>query len=543
MAQKKVSTASKIVILDFGSQYTQVIARRIRECQVYSEILKFDTPAAEIARRGACGIILSGGPASVYAKDAPQVDAGIFKLGLPILGICYGMQLMGSHLGGKVEHSARREYGAGQLLLKAESGTRKAKRVDCPLFHGLPDVLDIWNSHGDKITKLPRGFQAVAHTDNSPFAAIEEPKRKFYGLQFHPEVVHTPRGKEILANFVYNICGGRMDWTMGSFIDQACAEIREQVGDDQVVLGLSGGVDSSVAAALIHRAIGDQLTCIFVNNGVLRHNEAEIVQRVFGENFKIKLKYIDATKRFLTKLKGVTDPERKRKIIGGEFIRVFEDAIAGLTRVRGNNRKSKIENRKFKWLAQGTLYPDVIESVSISGNPAALIKSHHNVGGLPKRMKFKLLEPLRQLFKDEVREVGAQLGLPKEIVQRQPFPGPGLAVRILGEVKPERLRILRDADAIVVSEMKASDWYYRVWQSFAVLLPVRSVGVMGDERTYDYTIAIRIVESLDGMTADWVRIPYDLLGKISSRIMNEVKGVNRVCYDVSSKPPATIEWE
>lgn len=517
---------SKILILDFGSQYTQVIARRVRECQVYSQIVRYDTPAAELKKMGARGIILSGGPSSVYSKNAPQVDPAIFKLGLPILGICYGMQLMGFHLGGKVEHSERREYGAGMLNVKR----------NCELFHGLPDQLDIWNSHGDKLTKLPKGYQVVATTDNSPFAAIEDPKRKFYGLQFHPEVAHTPRGKEILQNFVYNICGCKMDWTMGSFIEQTCEEIRQQVGDDHVVLGLSGGVDSSVAAALLHKAIGDQLTCIFVNNGLLRANEEEVVQRVFGENFHIKLKYVNASKRFLNKLKGITDPERKRKIIGVEFIRVFEDAVKELT------QKSK-KGAKFKWLAQGTLYPDVIESVAISGNPAALIKSHHNVGGLPKRMKFKLVEPLRQLFKDEVRQVGLQLGLPHEIVHRQPFPGPGLAVRILGDITPERLRILRDADSIVVSEMKASEWYYRVWQSFAVMLPVRSVGVMGDERTYENTIALRIVESQDGMTADWVRLPYDVLHRISSRIINEVKGVNRVCYDVSSKPPSTIEWE
>ena len=518
---------SKILILDFGSQYTQVIARRVRECQVYSQIIRFDTPAVEIKKLGANGIILSGGPASVYSKNAPQSDPGIFKLGLPILGICYGMQLMGYHLGGKVEHSARREYGAGLLHVKKS----------CALFHGLPEALDIWNSHGDKLTKLPKGFITTGKTDNSDFAAIEDPKRRIFGLQFHPEVAHTPRGKEILQNFVYNICECKMDWTMGSFIDQTCAEVREQVGGDHVVLGLSGGVDSSVAAALLHKAIGDQLTCIFVNNGVLRHNEAEAVQRVFGENFRIKLKYVNATKRFLTKLKGVTDPEKKRKIIGNEFVKVFEDAVVDLT------RKSKHKNSKFKYLAQGTLYPDVIESISISGNPAALIKSHHNVGGLPKKMKLKLVEPLRQLFKDEVRQVGLQLDLPHEIVYRQPFPGPGLAVRILGEINNERLRILRDADAIVVSEMKASEWYYRVWQSFAVLLPVRSVGVMGDERTYENTIALRIVESQDGMTADWVRLPYELLGKISSRIINEVKGVNRVCYDISSKPPSTIEWE
>jgi len=521
---------SKIIILDFGSQYTQVIARRIRECQVYSQILKFDTPASEIAKLGARGIILSGGPSSVYSDNAPQIDPAVFDLGLPVLGICYGMQLMGFHLCGKVEHSDRREYGAGSLFLTDETGQRTGK---CGLFDGLPDAMDVWNSHGDKLTKLPAGFHAVGHTDNSPFAAIEHPEKRFFGLQFHPEVAHTPRGKEVIQNFVYKICGCKMDWTMGSFIDQICSEIRQQVGSDHVVLGLSGGVDSSVAAALLHKAIGDQLTCVFVNNGLLRANEAEAVERLFGENFQMKLKTVHASERFLTKLAGVTDPEAKRKVIGGEFIRVFETAVRELT----------TSDQNFKFLAQGTLYPDVIESVSISGNPAALIKSHHNVGGLPDDMKFELVEPLRQLFKDEVRQVGLQLGLPNEVVNRQPFPGPGLAVRILGEITEERLRILRDADTIVVSEMKASGWYYKVWQSFAVLLPVRSVGVMGDERTYDYTIALRIVDSQDGMTADWVRLPYEVLGKISSRIINEVKGVNRVCYDVSSKPPSTIEWE
>jgi GMP synthase (glutamine-hydrolysing) len=515
---------SRIVILDFGSQYTQVIARRVRECQVYSQILPFDTPAKEIAKIGAKGIILSGGPSSVYAKKAPHPDPAIFKLGLPMLGICYGVQLMAHFLGGKVEHSERREYGHGQLKLNEK----------CPLFEGLGSTLDVWNSHGDKVTKLPKGFRIVAKKENAPYAAIEDPKRRFYGLQFHPEVAHTPRGKELLENFIYEICEAAPDWTMGSFIEETCENIRKQVGDDHVLLGLSGGVDSSVAAALLHKAIGDQLTCVFVNNGLLRANEAEAVQRIFGEHFHIKLKYVDATTRFLTKLKGVTDPEKKRKIIGNEFVYVFQDATKQL---------AKKKDSKFKWLAQGTLYPDVIESVAIAGNPAALIKSHHNVGGLPKNMKFKLLEPLRELFKDEVREVGAQLGLPKEIVQRQPFPGPGLAVRILGDITKERLRVLREADTIVVSEMKAADWYYKVWQSFAVLLPVKSVGVMGDERTYENTCAVRIVESQDGMTADWVRLPYDLLARISNRIVNEVKGINRCVYDITSKPPGTIEWE
>jgi GMP synthase (glutamine-hydrolysing) len=525
---------SRIVILDFGSQYTQVIARRVRECQVYSQILPCETPVEKIAALHPKGLILSGGPASVYAKDAPQPDPAIFELGLPILGICYGVQLMAHHLGGKVEDSERREYGRGQLHVTKSSA----------LFAGLGEIVDVWNSHGDKLTKLPHGFHAVAQTDNSPYAAIEDARKKIFGIQFHPEVVHTPRGKEIIQNFVYDICGAQMDSTMGSFIEHTCEQVRRQVGDDCVILGLSGGVDSSVAAALLHKAIGDQLTCVFVNNGLLRSNEAEVVQRVFGDNFHLKLKYVNASARFLKKLKGITAPERKRKIIGNEFIRVFEDAVRSLARKqKAESRNGKPETTSFRFLAQGTLYPDVIESIAIGGNPAALIKSHHNVGGLPKRMKFQLVEPLRELFKDEVREVGAQLGLPKEIVQRQPFPGPGLAVRILGEITHERLRILRDADTIVVSEMKASEWYYKVWQSFAVLLPVRSVGVMGDERTYENTIAIRIVESQDGMTADWVRLPYEVLANISTRIINEVRGVNRVCYDISTKPPATIEWE
>jgi GMP synthase (glutamine-hydrolysing) len=387
---------------------------------------------------------------------------------------------------------------------------------------------------------LPDGFRVIAITEGCDYAAVEDPKRNLFGLQFHPEVVHSPRGKEILQNFAYHICHCAMDWTMGSFVEEACDRVRHQVGDEKVVLGLSGGVDSSVVAALLHKAIGDQLTCIFVNNGLLRAREEEVVQRVFGENFHIKLKYVDATDRFLTKLRGVVDPEQKRKIIGNEFIRVFEDAILDLAE---KDHQSPVTNHEFRFLAQGTLYPDVIESVSIEGNPSQVIKSHHNVGGLPEKMHFQLVEPVRQLFKDEVRQLGLQLGLPKEIVYRQPFPGPGLAVRVLGEVTAENLAVLREADTIVQSEMEASDWYYRVWQSFAVLLPVRSVGVMGDQRTYENTIVLRIVESQDGMTADWVRVPYELLARISSRISNEVKGVNRVCYDISSKPPSTIEWE
>ena len=510
----------QIVILDFGSQYTQVIARRIRECNVYSTILHYNTPAAEIAALKPSGIILSGGPSSVYAKNAPLPDKEIFNLGVPVLGICYGVQLLAHFLGGKVEKGLKREYGKGTLTVKDSS---------CALFTKLPKSLQVWNSHGDKLTKLPNGFKPVAATENSEYAAIENRAKKYFGLQFHPEVVHTPRGREIYSNFVHGVCGCGKNWTMRNYIEQAVEEIRAQVGKEHVVLGLSGGVDSSVAAALLHKAIGKQLTCIFVNNGLLRAREAEVVQQVFGKNFKIKLQYEDAAPLFLRKLKGVTDPEQKRKIIGKTFIEVFQAA----TKRAG----------KAKFLAQGTLYPDVIESVPIAGNPAALIKSHHNVGGLPKNMKFQLVEPLKCLFKDEVRLLGEELGVPKEIVWRQPFPGPGLGVRILGEVTPARCEILRNADAIVVEEMKASGLYYKIWQSFAVLLPVRSVGVMGDERTYDFTIAIRAVESQDGMTADWVKLPYDLLEKLASRIINEVKGVNRCVFDITSKPPGTIEWE
>src|SRR6267378_1406761 len=510
----------QIILLDFGSQYTQVIARRIRECNVYSTILSYDTPASEIAALAPKGIILSGGPASVYAKNAPLPDREIFELGIPVLGICYGLQVLAHFLGGKVEPGQRREFGKGTLRVKDSF---------CPLFAGLPETLQVWNSHGDKLTRIPPGFKSVATTENSDYAALENRQKKMFGLQFHPEVVHTPQGKEIIGNFVHNICGCGKNWTMHSYIDQAVNAIRDQVGKEKVILGLSGGVDSSVAAALLHKAIGKQLTCIFVNNGVLRGREAGVVRDVFVRHFKIKLQYEDASKLFLRRLKGVTDPERKRKVIGKTFIEVFEAA----TKRAG----------KAKFLAQGTLYPDVIESVPIGGNPAAMIKSHHNVGGLPKRMRFKLVEPLKCLFKDEVRELGLELGLPREIVLRQPFPGPGLAVRILGEVTPQRLEILRNADTIVVEEMKLTGWYYKIWQSFAVLLPVRSVGVMGDERTYDYTIAIRAVESQDGMTADWVKLPYELLEKLSSRIINEVKGVNRVCLDITSKPPGTIEWE
>jgi len=510
----------QIVILDFGSQYTQVIARRIRECNVYSTILRYDTPAGEIAALNPRGLILSGGPSSVYASDAPLPDKAIFKLGVPVLGICFGVQLLAHFLGGKVEKGQKREYGKGTLSVIDKS---------CTLFRQLPGQLQVWNSHGDKLTRLPKDFIAVATTENSDYAAIEHPQKKFFGLQFHPEVVHTPRGRELIANFVHRVCGCGKGWTMRSYIDLAVDQIRAQVGKERVILGLSGGVDSSVAAALLHKAIGNQLTCIFVNNGLLRAREAEVVREVFGRNFKLKLQYEDASALFLRKLKNVTDPEKKRKVIGKTFIDVFQAA----TRRAGRAR----------FLAQGTLYPDVIESVPIAGNPAALIKSHHNVGGLPRNMKFALVEPLKCLFKDEVRQLGIELGLPKEIVWRQPFPGPGLAVRVLGEVTSKKCTILRNADAIVVEEMKSSGLYYKIWQSFAVLLPCRSVGVMGDERTYDFTIAIRAVESQDGMTADWVKLPYALLEKLATRIINEVKGVNRCVFDITSKPPGTIEWE
>ncbi|MFT3829598.1 MAG: glutamine-hydrolyzing GMP synthase [Opitutaceae bacterium] len=508
-----------IAVLDFGSQYTQVIARRIRECQVYSKIYHYSTPAETLKKDGVLGIILSGGPSSVLAKDAPIPDKGIFALGLPVLGICYGVQLMGHLLGGKVANSDEREYGHGRLQILRQGA----------LFSGLGHVVRVWNSHGDKLTQLPRGFSATARTENSPYAAIENAEKKFYGLQFHPEVHHTENGVQILRNFLYNVCGCRGDWSMANFVDRAIAEIREKVGDGRVILGLSGGVDSSVAAALIHKAIGKQLTCVFVDNGLLRKNERDAVVALYKRNFKIDLRVADSGEIFLRKLKGVTDPEKKRKIIGKTFITVFEDSLKSIG--------------KAEFLAQGTLYPDVIESVSIGGNPAAVIKSHHNVGGLPARMKLKLLEPLRELFKDEVRALGTELGLPREVVWRQPFPGPGLAVRVMGEIRPEYLEILRNADAILHEEMVESGYYYKVWQSFCVFLPVQTVGVLGDERVYDYVIAVRVVESVDAMTADWSKLPYDLLQKVSSRITNEVRGVSRVVYDISSKPPATIEWE
>jgi GMP synthase (glutamine-hydrolysing) len=508
-----------IAVLDFGSQYTQVIARRLRERNVYSRVYRYDVPAATLRADGVQGVILSGGPSSVFAKDAPQPDSGLWHIGVPVLGICYGLQLIGHLLGGTVAHSDQREYGRGRLRIAGES----------LLFTGIPAEIQVWNSHGDKLTALPAGFQAVAQTENSAFAAIEDRLRGIYGLQFHPEVFHTEHGTAILANFVTGVCGCHGTWTMANYAERAIEQIRETVGDKRVILGLSGGVDSSVAAALIHRAIGSQLTCVFVDNGLLRKNEVGAVKKLFADNFQMNLVVAEAADLFLDRLAGVTDPERKRKIIGNTFVEVFEQEVQQIGEV--------------DFLAQGTIYPDIIESVPIGGNPAALIKSHHNVGGLPERMRMKILEPLNQLFKDEVRRLGEELGLPREVVWRQPFPGPGLAVRVLGAITAENLQILREADAILIEEIKRAGLYYKVWQSFAVFLPVKTVGVMGDERTYDYVIALRVVESVDAMTADWARLPNDLLALISSRIINEVKGVNRVVLDISSKPPSTIEWE
>ena len=510
-------THQTIVVLDFGSQFTQLIARRLRELSVYSEILPFDTPAAEIAKRQPAGIILSGGPKSVSEEGAPRCDRAVLSSGVPVLGICYGMQLMTDLMGGRVEPAPHREFGLATIRIEP----------DAPLFASVPDELRVWASHGDFVAAAPPGFVVTATSSNAPVAAMASPAQQLYALLFHPEVAHTDRGLDILRNFAYGVCGCRGDWTMASFVEEATNRIREQVGSGRVVCGLSGGVDSTVAAMLIHRAVGERLTCIFVDNGVMRLDEADQIQRRF-ERLQLPLVFVDAVQLFLDRLAGVTDPERKRKIIGATFIDVFEEEAAKLG--------------SFDFLAQGTLYPDVIESVSVIG-PSHVIKSHHNVGGLPERMRFKLVEPLRLLFKDEVREVGKELGLEDEFVWRQPFPGPGLAVRILGEVSESRLNLVRRADAIVADEVKKAGWYRRLWQSFAVLLPVQSVGVMGDARTYEYTIAIRAVESKDGMTADWARLPHELLASISSRIVNEVKGINRVVFDISSKPPSTIEWE
>ena len=506
----------KILVLDFGSQYTQLIARRVREAKVYSGIMPYNTPPGKIKKFRPKGIILSGGPSSVYQKGAPLCSRKIFDLNIPILGICYGMQLMTHLFGGKVARAQKREYGKAELFIDDNTGILK----------GLGDV--VWMSHGDRIDEMPEGFVAIGHTPNSPVAAMGNVRKGFYGLQFHPEVVHTPKGSEILHNFIFSICGCSPSWTMKSFLDYSLENIRKAVGKKKVICALSGGVDSTVVATLVSRAVGGQLISIFVNNGLLRKGEVEKVLNLFSETLHLNLKYADAADIFLKKLDGVIDPEQKRKIIGREFIRVFE---------REAKKRSDVV-----FLAQGTLYPDVIESVSFKG-PSATIKTHHNVGGLPTKMKFKLIEPLRELFKDEVRVLGKEMGIPDDILWRQPFPGPGLAVRILGEITEGRLNILREADAIVLEEIKAAGLYRDIWQSFAVLLPVKTVGVMGDERTYENVIALRAVTSMDGMTADWVKLPYELLGRLSNRIINEVKGVNRVVYDISSKPPSTIEWE
>jgi len=513
-----------ILVLDFGSQYTQLIARRLRELSVYSEIWPPDAPAEKIRARRPSGVILSGGPKSVSDAGAPKCDPALFELGSPVLGICYGMQLMAHTLGGQVAPAPQREFGHAMVTLTSGSSPR-VRGAD--IFADVPTEIRVWASHGDFVARPPAGFSVLATSVNAPVAAMAHVDRGLYALLFHPEVAHTERGLEILRNFAYGVCGCTGDWTMASFVEEATAKIRAQVAGGRVVCALSGGVDSTVAALIIHRAVGDKLTCMFVDNGVLRLDEASQILKRF-ERLKLPLVFVDASNLFLDRLAGVIDPERKRKIIGATFIDVFEAEAAKLGDV--------------DFLAQGTLYPDVIESVSIVGQ-SALIKSHHNVGGLPERMRMKLVEPLRELFKDEVRQVGRKLGLDEEFVVRQPFPGPGLAVRILGEVTPDRLALLRRADAVVADEIRRDGWYARLWQSFAVLLPVQSVGVMGDERTYEYTVAIRAVESRDGMTADWARLPHDLLARISSRIVNEVRGVNRVVYDISSKPPSTIEWE
>ncbi|HEY2920409.1 MAG TPA: glutamine-hydrolyzing GMP synthase [Candidatus Binatia bacterium] len=509
-----------ILVLDFGSQYTQLIARRIRESKVYCEIHPFNLALEKIKALEPEGIILSGGPASVYHKTAPKVDAGVFELPVPFLGICYGMGIINLAFGGEAGRADHREYGPADLTID----------IDADLFHGFSknELTRVWMSHGDKMTVFPKGWNVLARSSNSPIAAFADPARRFFGVQFHPEVAHTPRGREILDNFVFRICRCRPTWTMERFIETSVEKVRQQVGAGHVLCALSGGVDSAVAATLVHRAIKEQLICVFVNNGLLRKNEAEHVCGLFVERFGRSFRYVDASERFLSELKGVEDPELKRKRIGHAFIEVFENEARKLGEV--------------EFLAQGTLYPDVIESVSVLG-PSATIKSHHNVGGLPAEMRLKLIEPLRELFKDEVRILGKELGLPNEMIQRQPFPGPGLAIRVLGEVTEHRLQVLREADVIVLDEIRAAGYYDRVWQSFAVLLPVKTVGVVGDERSYENVIALRVVDSQDGMTANWVPLPYDLLGKISNRILNEVRGVNRVVYDISSKPPATIEWE
>ena len=521
-----IMTQDKILILDFGSQVTQLIARRVREAHVYCELHPYDMPLDDIKAFNPKGIILSGGPNSVYDSDY-QADTGLFDLGVPVLGICYGMQFMAHHLGGEVQAGNQREFGYAQVHTEDGDLTRGIEDA--------PHTLDVWMSHGDKVFRLPENFRITGHTPSCPVAIMENSAKRFYGIQFHPEVTHTKQGRALLNRFVLDICGANPSWTMPNYIDEAVAKIRAQVGGDEVILGLSGGVDSSVAAALIHRAIGDQLTCVFVDHGLLRLDEGKNVMQMFAQNLGVKVVHVDASEQFMAKLAGVTDPEQKRKIIGAEFIEVFDAEEKKLTQA--------------KWLAQGTIYPDVIESAGAKTKKAHAIKSHHNVGGLPENMKLKLLEPLRDLFKDEVRELGVALGLPREMVYRHPFPGPGLGVRILGEVKREYADLLRQADAIFIEELRnttdesGKSWYDLTSQAFAVFLPVKSVGVMGDGRTYDYVVALRAVITSDFMTAHWAELPYALLGCVSNRIINEVRGINRVVYDVSGKPPATIEWE
>ncbi len=516
----ETSASQTIAIVDFGSQYSQLIARRVREHHVFSQIVPFHKLDEYLKGIRPQGIILSGGPSSVYAAGAPHCRKEVLDMGIPVLGICYGMQLMGYLLGGNVAKCAHREYGKAELMLQGSCNR---------LFKGLPEKMTVWMSHGDRVEKLPKGFHCAGTSANSKIAVMEDSHRNLFGLQFHPEVVHTPHGSQILKNFLHEVCGCAGDWTVGSYIDRQIGHIRNTVGAQGVVCGLSGGVDSSVTAVLLHRAIGDQLTCVFVDNGLLRKGEAQAVQETFREHYGIRLICVDAQRQFLNKLKGVADPEKKRRIIGKEFIRVFEETTKKIGTVH--------------FLAQGTLYPDVIESVSAKGGPSATIKTHHNVGGLPKRMKFKLIEPLRDLFKDEARALGRELGLPDELINRHPFPGPGLAVRVIGAVTKDCLDILREADVRFIDEIRAAGLYGEIWQAFSVLLPIKTVGVMGDERTYENVIALRAVTSQDGMTADWYKMPYDVMGKISNRIINEVRGVNRVVYDISSKPPATIEWE
>ncbi len=516
---------STIVILDFGSQYTQLIARRIREFNVFSVVLPCTASLEKIRELKPKGVILSGGPCSVYDADAPAADPSVLAMGIPVLGICYGLQFVVHHLGGKVQAASAREYGHAEVSVVAET----------PLFRGLPQSLDVWMSHGDEALELPHGFALTAKTSNA-VAGIADEARRIWAVQFHPEVAHTRQGMELLKNFCLEICGAKQDWTPEHFIQATVARVKAQVGDGHAICGLSGGVDSSVAAVLVAKAIGDRLTCIFVNNGVLRKDEFGKVQKTMREQLGLNVVAVDAGERFLAKLAGVTDPEKKRKVIGNEFIAVFDDEAKTIFEAE------KHVGEEVAWLVQGTLYPDVIESSSVHG-PSHTIKSHHNVGGLPADMKLKLIEPLRDLFKDEVRRIGRDLGMPEEILERQPFPGPGLAVRILGEVTADRVALLQEADEIVVAEIKAAGLYRKVWQSFAVLLPVKSVGVMGDQRTYAYTCAVRAVESEDGMTADWAPLPYEVLRTISSRIVSEVRGINRVVYDITSKPPGTIEWE